>query len=739
MRALSSLGWVVLAVLSLAGCGGGGGGGESPPPPEPVVVSGTVAAQNGGTVELLRADGAAAPQAVLASTTVVLGRYRFDLTALGLKPASDLMLRATSADGVPVRALAASTQVDVAAGTEGFVQWLQQRIAATAGASLSGLTALEAAGLQGSAHVLALLEDTGASIGTSSAIDAQRERLARHPRFGGALAAALSPSTALAGPGDLLDLVPLADGWRWVYRSGGSVGAPAALSTADVRATATAGRFEVLHSDGPPETYLQRPDALVLDGAASLADDAEIGALIGEYPVLDFPPVPGRERTVKSGRGLALADQDGDGQPESMDFSIVRREGGAATTTLSLADGTTARAIEITDRAAITVRYSSGPVADLSVSAMTRFTPGIGPVWESVTSTGTIDGQIILNETEALALTSWFEPAVAITLPHRRVLFDAARGVAYASVPTGSAVQADRVVAIDLATRSVILASPSLGAGGDPDLLALGGDGQSLWVSLAGTGALARLALPSLALIEQFPLTQVGDLHAPWRAASLATTSAWPDGVAVALYDVNRASQGVGLYRAGLRLPQSAGCVWATWGDTCRVSFEPGSMRLFALDDNTTRNTLASFGIDPVLGATQIAWVESTDLARPGNGLAELGWVGTDLLLAPDGSLYRGGTLQRVIAPAGGAGCIALTRNPWFACREGVVAGEFALRELMTAGSTQSLVSTLRVPGGVADQARLVDLGSGRIGVSDVSSAGASAFDRLWLIEGGPY
>lgn len=738
MRALSSLGWIVLAALSLAGCGGGGGGGESPPPPEPVVVGGTVAAPNGSTVELLRADGAAVPKTALATTTVILGRYRFDLTALGLKPASDLMLRATSGDGVAVRALAASTQVDVAAGTEGFVQWLQQRIAATTGASLSGLTAVEAAGLQGSAHVLALLEDPAASGGTAAAIDAQRERLARHPRFAGALATALSPSTALAGPGDLLDLVPLVDGWRWAYRSAGSGGAPAVLSTADVRATATAGRFEVLHSDGLPETYLQRPDALVLDSAAALADDPEIGALIGEFPVLDFPPVPGRERTIKAGRGLTLADQDGDGRAESMDFSIVRREGGATTTTLSLADGTTARAIEIADHAAITVRFSTGPVAELSVSTLTQFAPGIGPVWESITSTGTVDGQIVLSQTEVMELTSWFKPAVAMALPHRRVLFDAARGVAYASVPTGSGAQADRVVVIDLATRTVTLASPSLGAGADPDLLALGGDGQSLWVSLAGTGALARLALPSLAVIEQFALAEAGDLHSPWRAASLATTSAWPDGVAVALFDVNRASQGVGLYLGGLRLPQRAGCVWAAWGDTCRVSFEPGAWRLFALDDNTTRNTLASFSVDPTLGATPIAWVESPDLARPGNGLAELGRIGQSLL-APDGSFYDSGSLQRVLAPAGGAGCIALARSPWFACRDGVVAGDFVLSELMTAGPSQSRVATMRVPGLVADRARLVDLGRGRIGVSDAAAPSATTFDRLLLIEGGPF
>jgi hypothetical protein len=731
----------VLAALTVAACGGGG---SSPPPPD-LILRGTVPAAAGTPVELLRLDASGTPTGTpLAATAVTFGRFEFNLTDLGVQPGADLAVRAVPASGPPLRALAAATSVDVGAGTEACVRWLLQAIAASPGASLAGLTATEAFGIQASAYALGLL-DAAAGSPTEGAIEALRGRLAASTRFGDALAMALDPATALAGPGDLLDLVPLVAGNRWVYSSNQ---APASQRfTSDVRGTVDPNRFEIV-TDGSTESYVRLPDGVFTANAGLAAGlDDEIATLIGELPVVDFPPVPGRERTVRSGRGLALSDQDGDGRPESLDFSVVRREGGVVTTTLALADGAAARGLSIQDTVTVTVRVSTGSTLSVTAVGLTTFVPGIGPAWESITATAVLDGIPILGESETQQLTAWFKAPAEVSLVHRGVTYDPARGVAYATIPAdGPPSLANRVVTIDLATRTVTTASPPLGTGAEPELVTLAGDGQSVFVSLAGTAQIAQLGLPSLSPVQPpFPLNAAGDVNTPWRATSLATTPQRPDVLAVSLAGPFGEAQGVGLYRAGQRLPDRAGCAFGTSGTTCRIGFGADG-RLFAVDDNTSRNTLTRWFVDATSGATLELSANAPDLASPapagtraGLGALEPGWV-SGALLTPAGEFYDAGTLLRLAAsPPNATSCIALSRPASFACRDTLLAGEFGLSELLADLATQRTLGAFRAGELKSTRARLIDLGRGRIGVSDAASDAATAFDRLLVIEGGPY
>jgi hypothetical protein len=744
-------GWsavLAAAVLSVTACGGGGGG--SPPAGAPaqdaVVVAGKAAAPDGTVVDLTRASAAAEPGAVIASTTVRQGLYRFDLTALGEAPGAGLMLRMSPAGGPVQRAFAAAAQVDLGVGTEAFVQAVRQRIDASPGASAAGLTATEAAGLQGTAHVLALLEDPGPGVGTQAAIDTARARMVDDARFRGAIDAALNPSVSLDGPGDLLDLVPLAVGNRWAYES--SDGQRTTQAGRQVRVAGDDGLVEIAGDDGSVERYVRRGDGLYVAPDPQAADDP-ILAQIGAYPAIDFPPVPGRERTVKSAAGATVPDQDGDGRPESMDFVLTRREG-VVTSTLPSTAPMPRRAVEITDTVSLTLRLSGGIVVIASAASTTAFVPRVGPATESTVFSTSASGPgtspVTSSQSERLTLTGWFKAPVAVPVPHRRAVFDAARGVAYASVPTGAGTHADRVVTVDPKTRSVTAVSAPFATGADPDLLAIGGDGRSLFVSLRGTGAVARLALPSLALLQVFDLAQAGDLHAPWRAASLATSPALPDAVAVSLSDALGATEGIGLYSGGVRLPNRGGCAAATSGDTCRIVFSPGlPTRLFALDDNTTRNTLVRHTVSGAAGLFAEASGNAPDIVptdsvgRFWNGLSEPGWL-PSRMLAPDGAIYDDGSLQRLGGPApDAAGCIALTRAAWFGCRDRLLTRDIVLRELMADSVTQRPIARYTVPGLVSRSARLVDLGPGLIGISDAPSDAAAVFDRLLLIEGGPF
>jgi DNA-binding beta-propeller fold protein YncE len=139
-----------------------------------------------------------------------------------------------------------------------------------------------------------------------------------------------------------------------------------------------------------------------------------------------------------------------------------------------------------------------------------------------------------------------------IALVHSALVFDARRGVYYASVPGSVAVNGNRIATIDASSGVVSYSAP---VGSDPAALALAVDGSSLYVGLNGSGDVVRLGLPGLNEISRtrLPVGGLGQFY----AESMSVSPKDPGVVAVSLYYSNITPRhgGVALIRSGVLQP----------------------------------------------------------------------------------------------------------------------------------------------------------------------------------------
>lgn len=135
---------------------------------------------------------------------------------------------------------------------------------------------------------------------------------------------------------------------------------------------------------------------------------------------------------------------------------------------------------------------------------------------------GTVNGQ-------AIALDDLVTRRVAVQ--HNALVFDAQRGLYYASVPGATAVSGNRIASIDPATGAVTY-SPAVGS--EPNAMAIAADGASIYVGLDGSGEVVRLALPGFAVLGRVRLPSMA-FYGQFTAETLAASPVDADVFAVAL------------------------------------------------------------------------------------------------------------------------------------------------------------------------------------------------------------
>jgi hypothetical protein len=152
---------------------------------------------------------------------------------------------------------------------------------------------------------------------------------------------------------------------------------------------------------------------------------------------------------------------------------------------------------------------------------------------------GTVNGQ-------AIALNDLVTRRVAVQ--HNALLFDAQRGVYYASVPGAAAGSGNRIASIDPATGAVTYSLP---VGSEPNAMAIAADGASIYVGLDGSGEVVRLALPGFAELGRVRLPSTS-FYGQFTAETLAASPVDADVFAVALArtSVSPKHGGVALVRA---------------------------------------------------------------------------------------------------------------------------------------------------------------------------------------------
>lgn len=240
-----------LPLLSFAGCGGGGSSGDGGTPsvaaPNQTVVSGTVQAPGGQVaffkkprlrdwfesnayaaltglanvpdntiVQLARLNANASSFSVLSTATTSGGRYSFNLTALELQPANDLIVRVAGPSGREMRAFVVGTIADISPVSETGYQLAIQSLN---GNPLSNLTLQEVGDISGAVALIAMLQDIGNATSVDQAVGLARTAVGANAQVTGFISAAAGAGQTTQGTGDLGNYFPVDSSNIWRYSS----------------------------------------------------------------------------------------------------------------------------------------------------------------------------------------------------------------------------------------------------------------------------------------------------------------------------------------------------------------------------------------------------------------------------------------------------------------------------------------------------------------------------------------
>src|SRR5882762_5705131 len=122
---------------------------------------------------------------------------------------------------------------------------------------------------------------------------------------------------------------------------------------------------------------------------------------------------------------------------------------------------------------------------------------------------------------------------IDVPVAHNALVYDSVRNVYYASVPGSVIGNGNRIATIEPVTGQVSYSAP---VGSEPNALALAADASVLYVGVDGSGAVAKLALPSMRVLGGVKLIidpALGQSHAetitvsPADATVVAVSMAW--------------------------------------------------------------------------------------------------------------------------------------------------------------------------------------------------------------------
>jgi len=248
-QCLLSLTCVVSLIFSISSCGGGGGEGA----PSPIsttttqtIVSGTVQAPGGQVaffkeksfkdllvseayaaltglanvtdntiVQLARLDANASSFSVISTTSTSGGRYSFNLTALGLQPANDLIVRVADSGGKEMRAFVVGTVADISPISEAAYQLAVQSLN---GGSLTNLTLQEVSDVSGAVGLIGTLQNLGAATSIDQAVGLVKTAVRNTASVSRFLTAAAAPGQTEEGAGDVGNFFPFEQGSIWRYK-----------------------------------------------------------------------------------------------------------------------------------------------------------------------------------------------------------------------------------------------------------------------------------------------------------------------------------------------------------------------------------------------------------------------------------------------------------------------------------------------------------------------------------------
>jgi hypothetical protein len=429
-----------------------------------------------------------------------------------------------------------------------------------------------------------------------------------------------------------LNYFPAVTGDRWVYSYlQGADSVWAGTFTRSVTAVDAAGNVATAETNGlitdTQMRYRRTEEGVSIVPLAASAPQVvqeQVGRLL-QYP----EPFYGvGEARVVVRQGNWGEDLDGDGVSESFRFEF--RQTLISLGTLTVASQTLSNVAQFRNVLTLTVQPSDLAESSYSVTSVENawWAPGIGLVryeyradgsdgaavttpYALVLASGTVGGQTLFVPGPDGVVTK-------IALAHNDVVYDATRGVFYASVPGNAVSNSNRIATIDAATGSVTYSATTVGS--DPGELAVSADGTVLYVALKGAGTLVKLALPGMSQLQSvtMPLDAFfGQLY----VENMVVSPVNADAVAVALAASNLSPRhrGVALVKGGVVQVKRT----QVHTGSNLISFDGSGQYLYGYNSETTEFGLRRIAVladglseqKPVVGTSNTFYLQSLDWA----------------------------------------------------------------------------------------------------------------------------
>ncbi len=170
---------------------------------------------DGTIVQLLRLNSNASSSTVLATTTTSAGRFSFNLTALGLQYAVDLIVRVTGPTGKQMCNFVLGPNTDINPYTETA---FELSVLQLAGAPLNRYTMQELTDVVGAVVLYATVQNLGPVADFDQAVATIRTAVQGNASITGMLAAAADDGQTSQGPGDIGNSFPFSQGNVWEYQ-----------------------------------------------------------------------------------------------------------------------------------------------------------------------------------------------------------------------------------------------------------------------------------------------------------------------------------------------------------------------------------------------------------------------------------------------------------------------------------------------------------------------------------------
>ncbi len=397
--------------------------------------------------------------------------------------------------------------------------------------------------------------------------------------------------------------LPLVNGSSWTYSiqdaNGNDLGT-FERSISQLPSEGTTEVFALTSKEGNStrtSRYLKTDDGLYFDNSNSSEfppGAAQKIGLIREFAIPTY--APGEKRTVVR-ESTWDYDIDGDGVYERFRYEYSQVYDGLVTLSLPWdAQAETAKFTE-TYRLAVTTSKEPKQVYGYIVTQEEYYAKNIGVV-RIVTRGDDLDGSVLWPATTYAVKTALVNnvqyaassappsssqlASVEINLVHNELIYDAARNLFYASIPSSVIGVGNSIAAVNPQTGIITYSQP---VGSEPKVMSMSPDGQYLYVGLNGASEVVKLALPGFTELARINLG-ADSFYGPYFANSIAVSPSDSNVIAVSLKakGVSPSHRGVVLVNGTAIAPKKTqdhtGSNLVTFGATGNV--------LYGLNNETT-------------------------------------------------------------------------------------------------------------------------------------------------------